>query len=96
MSHHSSNENDDEMYASIRAALAKQMDEAKEAIGPTGRFPLGKLTRSDEGGIKMAVASVGSKIVIDFGKPVAWVGLTAIEARGLAELLIKHADGAGH
>jgi hypothetical protein len=95
MSHHNGN-SDDEMYNLIREQLAVEMAAGKEALGKTSRFPNGKLTKGDEGEVRMAVASVGGKIVLDFGKPVAWIGFTAAEARGLAELLLKHVEQAGH
>jgi hypothetical protein len=58
--------------------------------GATGRFPLGKLVAEDEGEIRMAIGPQGDKVVIDFGKPTAWVGMTGSEAVALGELLIKH------
>jgi hypothetical protein len=95
MSHHSGSP-DNDMYELLRLQLNAEIKAGNERLGATGVYPNGKLTKGDEGQVKMAVASVGGKIVLDFGKPVAWVGFTAAEARGLAELLIKHADQAGH
>lgn len=33
----------------------------------------------------------GGKVVIDFGKPTAWIGMDAQQARDLGELLIRRA-----
>ena len=64
--------------------------------GPTGRFPEGKLAEQDEGEIKMIVGnhrdeSGRTKVVIDFGKPIRWVGMNAQQALDVAVMLQKHA-----
>lgn len=61
--------------------------------GPTGRFPEGKLCDEDEGEIQIQLGSDRDygKVVIDFGRPVAWVGFNPMQARDLAECLKKHA-----
>ena len=61
-------------------------------VGPTGQFPEGKLNEDDEGEIRIAIGHQDGKVVIDFGKPVAWLGFTPSQARGIAETLINHAD----
>jgi hypothetical protein len=45
------------------------------------RYPEGKLHSEDEGvlNIKMALTENG-KFIIDFGKPVVWIGLTKEQA----------------
>ena len=44
--------------------------------GPTGRFPLGSLRPDDEGEIAIGLGMFENKgVVLDFGKPVTWVGL---------------------
>ncbi len=60
-------------------------------LGPTGKFPQGKLTEDDAGEIEFTVARKGDKVVMDFGTPVKWVGLTADDAREVGKALIKHA-----
>lgn len=47
------------------------------ALGATDRFPRGKVNEQDEGEIMMAVAADrGTKtVVINFGKPTAWLAL---------------------
>lgn len=61
-----------------------------EGPGPTGQFPEGKLTADDEGEIRYAVAAdrERQKVVIDFGAPVRWVGMTPDQADHLGRLLI--------
>ena len=67
-------------------ALTQQI--AKEAsLGATGAFPEGKLTQQDEGEIKIAVTVTDGKVVLAFGKPVAWIGFSPRQARQIAELL---------
>jgi hypothetical protein len=73
-------------------AMRELFDKMKQALGPTGEHPRGMLTPTDEGGIRFAVGSKNGVVVIDFGKPVAWVGMPPAEARQLAESLVKHAD----
>lgn len=63
-------------------------------LGATGRFPYGKADSSDEGELRMALAAdhANGIVRIDFGKPVAWLGLPSREARELAQLLVSKAD----
>lgn len=63
-------------------------------IGATGNFPEGKLNAHDEGELQMAIAHKDGKILIQFGKPIAWLGLGPEHARQLAKLLKMHADQA--
>jgi len=65
-------------------------------LGATGRFPEGKIHDSDEGEIRFAVGSKDGNVIIEFGKPVAWLGLPPDLARELAVLLTKHADALDH
>lgn len=62
-----------------------------EKLGGTGDFPQGKLNGSDEGGISFAVGEDGGNVVINFGTPVAWLGMPPQQAVALAELLIAKA-----
>lgn len=65
----------------------------KRPIGATGDFPQGKLNDSDEGALRMAIGydARDGIVRVDFGKPVAWLGLPPPEAVGLARLLLRHA-----
>jgi hypothetical protein len=60
-------------------------------LGPTGKFPLGKLTPEDEGELRLAVSSFNGAVRIDFGKPIAWFGLPPQQAIVFAQLIVKHA-----
>ena len=63
-----------------------------EKLGATGRFPQGKANKRDEGEIQFAVGIKDGVVVMDFGKPVAWIGFDPEAARNVATLLKKHAD----
>jgi hypothetical protein len=84
MSHHSSHDEDQ---------FRKPLNEAMQKI--FGEFPDGKLNHGDEGGIAMMVRVEQGRIIVQFPKPVAWVGMTADEAISLAESLVKRAREAG-
>lgn len=79
------------------AKLFEERDEAirEEAIrlqlGETGRFPEGKIVDHDEGELKSAITTYKGKVIVSFGKPVAFVGLTAKQAVEFADILKKHA-----
>lgn len=66
----------------------------EQGFGATGQFPEGKIDASDEGEIKIGVAKIDGKVILNFGSPVKWVGFTPQQARQLAESLRKasHAD----
>lgn len=62
-------------------------------LGATGAFPEGKLNKTDEGELRMAVSSTGDGLVrVDFGKPVAWFAISPNQAKELAAHLMKHAS----
>lgn len=63
-------------------------------LGATGRHPYGRADESDEGELRMALATDhGNGIVrIVFGKSIAWLGLPSTEARQLAQMLIEKAN----
>lgn len=63
-------------------------------LGSTGRFPGGKLTANDEGEIVFAVGVLRGKVVVNFGKPIASVGMSAKQARRLAKTLNRKANEA--
>lgn len=62
--------------------------------GATGEFPRGKIAPEDEGGIRFGVAADKGKVLLDFGKPVAWIGMDPEDAYALAETLKRKADEA--
>lgn len=66
-------------------------------LGETGEYPQGKLNEADEGEIQIAIAADKSKgkVIVNFGKEVAWIGMNSAEAIGLGELLIHKAQELG-
>lgn len=56
-------------------------------------WPEGRLNGDDDGQLSVAIAVDLRKkvLVIDFGMPVAWIGMSAANARELITLLDKHA-----
>jgi len=65
-----------------------------DPLGATDKFPQGKCDENDEGQIRLAVAADRrDRIVrIEFGKPVAWLGLPPDEARQFARMISDNAD----
>lgn len=63
-------------------------------LGATLRAPEGLLTPEDEGELRLAVGHRDGSVVVEFGKPVAWLGLPPDAARELAESIVRHAQAA--
>jgi len=78
MSHHSS-----ELDGAMKIQALEQF------LGATGKFPRGKIDRLDEGQIKFAIAADHDTktVLINFGKSIAWLGMTSDEAIDLGNLL---------
>jgi hypothetical protein len=78
MSHHASELRDEMLQSALRNSL-----------GATGLFPRGKIDRLDEGQIKFAIAAdhATNTILVNFGKPIAWMGLTGDEALEISDSL---------
>jgi len=85
MSHHDGI--NDEMMQKIAESF-------KDKLGPTGQFPQGKLTPHDEGELRIAIGTENGKVVMHFGKEIAWIGFDPEQARELARSLIEKADAA--
>jgi hypothetical protein len=62
-----------------------------EELGGTGEFPDGKIDPTDEGELKIALSHAEGRVLVHFGKPVAWIGLDKSTAIALATGLLKHA-----
>lgn len=61
--------------------------------GPTHDYPAGKLNADDEGGLKIAIADDGrGNIIINFGKEVAWIAMSKVQAIEFANLIIDKAE----
>ncbi len=97
MAHHGSDKPFGEMPEVLRNSL--RQDSLREFLrtstGPTGRHPEGKLTQHDEGELQYAVGVRDGKIVVEFGSPVHWFGMTPAQAQDFAELLLTKAARLG-
>jgi len=96
MSHHSSDMDDlrQRLMGSASDQVQRQshIDRLFKQLGATGAYPHGVLTKTDQGGLKIGVVSDDEKIILAFGKEVAWIGFNPSDARALAKSLIDHAD----
>jgi hypothetical protein len=63
--------------------------------GALGEFPEGKLTKDDEGAVQFAIGERDGKVVIDFGTPMHWIGMTPQQAADFASTILKHARKVG-
>ena len=61
--------------------------------GATGKFPHGKLGRSDEGELRVAVArdEQYGLVRVEFGKPVAWLAMKPEHAIEFAKAIMRKA-----
>lgn len=89
MVHHSS---DPMLPAFDRLKQQMEIEAQRMSLGATQRTPAGQVHESDEGEICFGIANdpVKQKVYINFGKPVAWLGLSPGDAREIGESLIKH------
>lgn len=74
-----------------RAALMRELLNTTGFRGAIGAYPEGKLNKADEGNIQFAVSEQDGKVVIDFGTPVAWVGMSPQQAIDFASTVINRA-----
>ena len=51
------------------------------------KYPNGKLNEHDEGALTFRMATVDGNVVIDFGKPVQWIGLDKKSGQMLVDRL---------
>lgn len=63
-----------------------------DSVGPTGRFPGGKLTETDKGEVVFEVVKFKGKVLVNFGTPVMYIGMSPEEARRFGSLLIQKAN----
>jgi hypothetical protein len=89
MAHHGSEE-----MMKARSQFMQQMElEAQRLeLGATGRTPDGSVHETDEGEIRFGIAHDPNKrlVILNFGKPVTWVGMPPEQARDLGNSLIEH------
>jgi len=55
-------------------------------------YPRGKLSADDEGQLCIAVTVKDKTLIVDFGKPVAWIGLDKATALALAETIKRRCN----
>lgn len=92
MAHHGSNPFDGDLPEfQSRQKLMRELLDTTGFRGAIGSFPEGQLTKSDEGSIQFAVGEQNGKVVIDFGTPVHWLGMTPQQAADLASTILKRA-----
>lgn len=92
MPHHSEQELNSEIAKIwLERASQIQANANQLGLGPTGQYPQGKLTETDQGEIQIAIAVVGGKVVINFGSPVAWIGFDPDQAKEIGRLLTEKA-----
>ena len=63
-----------------------------EDLGPTGKFPKGKLNEDDEGELAFSVFVKAENVIINFNTPVHWIAMLPAQAEELAFKLIKYAE----
>lgn len=94
MAHHGSDPFDDpkklEKFES-RNERIRELLNTTGFRGALGDFPEGQLTKSDEGAIQFAIGTKDGKVILDFGTPTAWVGMTPQQAADLGSMLINKA-----
>jgi len=91
MAHHGSGPFDEPEKLQRLEKLKQQLLDTSAFRGALGDFPEGQLTKMDEGAIQFAIGVKDGKVVLDFGTPVAWVGMTPQQAADLGSLIIKRA-----
>lgn len=92
-----SNHGNDEFSRHLNGAdESPPTDKLREILGQAldDALPAKKLTERDEGPISFDIGHTGGRVVMNFGKSIQWIGLSPIQARDLAFMLLSHADAA--
>jgi len=55
-------------------------------------YPRGKLNQNDEGELQIRIGVQDRTVVLDFGKPIHWLGFDAATARAVGERLVARAN----
>ena len=74
-----------------RRELMRELLNTTGFRGALGDFPLGQIAKDDEGAIQFAIGEKDGKVIIDFGTPVHWLGMTPQQAADFASAVIKRA-----
>lgn len=93
MAHHGPSPFDGEQSAEFqrRQTLLRDLLNTTGFRGALGEHTHGHLTKSDEGAIQFAIGEQDGKVVIDFGTPVHWLGMTPQQAADFASAVLKRA-----
>jgi hypothetical protein len=51
------------------------------------KYPEGRLSADDDGELEIRVAVRNGRIIMSFGKPIDWIGLTVKDAEGMIKSL---------
>lgn len=73
-----------EEFKSSFGQMPDTFEELVKILGPTGKFPNGKLNENDEGELVFGIAIDEGKMVMNFGKPIKWIGF---EKKQVEELI---------
>jgi len=76
-------------YANLASVMIEEA--ARCDLGATGKFPDGQLQDDDEGELRLGVIAHNGHVIINFGTPAAWLGLSKDDAMRLAEAIVKAA-----
>ena len=63
-----------------------------DAIGDAEELAALAISELDEGELRFGLAYVDGKILVNFDKPVVWLGMSPAEAKDFARLLLKLAN----
>lgn len=90
MAHHGSVPSDKvKQFLKMQEKLESKLRERRvEPLGKTSRYPEGKILPEDEGEIRIGFGVKDGKVIIDFGGPVAWIGMTPQQALKMAQSLM--------
>lgn len=76
-------------------ALKKGREWAEKNLpGATGEFPRGKLSKDDDGELKIAIGQKKGVVFMEFGKLVSWIAMEPAQAETFAQTLLQYAEEA--
>lgn len=78
--------------ARLNLGKSGEMDNIR--LGPTKKFPRGKIHESDEGETQIAIGHSEGNVILHFGAPTSWVGFPPDKALALAKAIQEHAHAA--
>jgi hypothetical protein len=85
-------------YVDINFLLEYKTTMGNERVaGPTGEFLDGKIDKTDKGGIQIdfGIDQNHKLVIIQFGAPVRWLGLSCDDAISIAGILLEKAGVLG-